>query len=68
LNIDPSLIFGLTLIGEYFNDGKNLLGITANGGAFTEFTLTGQIKLGKLTFMPEFRYDNYSTDEAFLKT
>ncbi len=66
LNYDFSSKFGLTLRGEYFNDDKNLLFITPNGGSFTEFTLTGQIKLGKLTFMPELRYDAYSTDQAFL--
>ena len=35
-------------------------------GSFMEYTLTGQIHLGKLTFMPELRYDN-SNSSAFLK-
>jgi hypothetical protein len=67
LNWDPSSLFGLTLRSEYFNDKNNVLFMTPDGGNFTEFTLTGAFHLGKLTFMPELRYDTYSTDQAFLK-
>ncbi len=59
LNVDPTSKFGLTLRGEYFDDSKNI--ITANGGKYTEFTLSGNVHLGKLTFIPELRYDNSST-------
>jgi hypothetical protein len=63
LNWDPTSLFGLTLRGEYFEDKDNVV----TPGSFTEFTLTGQFHLGKLTFMPEIRYDN-SNSSAFLKS
>ena len=62
LNYDPSSLFGLTLRSEYFEDKDNVV----TPGSFTEFTLTGAFHLGKLTFMPELRYDN-SSSSAFLK-
>ncbi len=67
LNYDPSPLFGLTLRSEYFSDKDHLLAITTDGGKFSEFTLSGNIRLGKLTVIPELRYDAYSTDQAFLK-
>jgi hypothetical protein len=65
LNIDPSPKFGATLRAEYFDNKDAVLPIPA--GNFMEYTLTGQFHLGKLTFMPEIRYDNSSVDGAFLK-
>jgi len=65
LNIDPSPKFGATLRAEYFDNKDAVLPIAA--GNFMEYTLTGQFHLGKLTFMPEIRYDNASVDGAFLK-
>ena len=65
LNADPSPKFGLTLRAEYFDNKDAVLPIPA--GNFMEYTLTGQFHLGKLTFMPEIRYDNSSVDGAFLK-
>ncbi|HEY4966212.1 MAG TPA: outer membrane beta-barrel protein, partial [Puia sp.] len=62
LNWDPSSLFGLTLRGEYFGDEDKVV----TPGSFTEFTLTGQFHLGKLTFMPEVRFDS-SKENAFLK-
>ena len=62
LNWDPSSLFGMTLRSEYFDDKDNVV----TPGSFMEYTLTGQIHLGKLTFMPELRYDN-SNSSAFLK-
>jgi Putative beta-barrel porin-2, OmpL-like. bbp2 len=62
LNWDPSSLFGLTFRGEYFDDTDNVV----TPGSFTEFTLTGAFHLGKLTFMPELRYD-YSKSSSFLK-
>ncbi len=62
LNWDPSPLFGMTLRSEYFSDKDNVV----TPGDFMEYTLTGQIHLGKLTFMPEIRYDN-SNSSAFLK-
>jgi hypothetical protein len=67
LNADPSAVFGLTLRAEYFSDKDNLLHITANGGTFTEFTLSGNIRHNKLTIIPEIRFDN-SSDNAFQKS
>jgi hypothetical protein len=65
LNVDPTPLFGLTLRAEYFDNKDAVLPIAA--GNFQEFTLTGQFHLGKLTFMPEVRYDNASVDGTFLK-
>ncbi len=65
LNIDPSPKFGATLRAEYFDNKDAVLPIPA--GNFMEYTLTGQFHLGKLTFMPEIRYDNSSVDGAFFK-
>jgi hypothetical protein len=62
LNWDPSSLFGLTLRSEYFEDKDNVV----TPGTFMEYTLTGQFHLGKLTFMPELRYDN-SNSSSFLK-
>jgi len=73
LNWDPSSVFGLTLRSEYFDNKDYALSIASSAGNFTEFTLTGQIKLGKLTVMPELRYDAFSNavsgspDDAFIK-
>ncbi len=75
LNWDPSSLFGLTLRSEYFSNKDNALDMSpaVDPGNFTEFTLTGQIHLGKLTVMPELRYDAYSSslsgapDQAFLQ-
>jgi hypothetical protein len=64
LNVDPSPKFGATLRAEYFDNKDAVLPIPA--GNFMEYTLTGQFHLGKLTFMPELRYDNCS-ENAFLK-
>jgi len=64
LNFDPSSAFGLTLRSEYFSNKTYLLALPyAN---YTEFTLTGNIHLGKLTVMPELRYDA-SSEDAFIK-
>ena len=62
LNWDPSSLFGLTLRSEYFGDTDDVV----TPGSFTEFTLTGQFHLGKLTFMPELRLDD-SKNSAFFK-
>lgn len=62
LNFDPSSVFGLTLRGEYFSNKTAILALPY--GNYTEFTLTGNIHLGKLTVMPELRYDTGS-EEVF---
>ncbi len=65
LNVDPTPLFGATLRAEYFDNKDAVLSIAP--GNFMEYTLTGQFHLGKLTFMPELRYDNGSVDGSFLK-
>lgn len=54
LNYEPSSIVGLTARGEYFSDKKGLAGFGTN---VYEFTLSGNIHLGNLTIIPEFRTD-----------
>jgi hypothetical protein len=60
LNVDPSPVFGATLRAEYFDNSKDVTPVIP--GKYTEFTLTGQIHLGKLTVMPELRLDNSDND------
>lgn len=62
-NVDPSPKFGLTLRTEYFDDKKSVLGF--NGNIFAT-TLSANLKAGPLTFIPEFRLENAST-EMFAK-
>lgn len=62
-NYDPCSSFGLTLRGEYFDDKKDVLGFDCS---IFQATLSGDIKVGKLTIIPEFRIDNAS-ENAFEK-
>src|SRR5450432_3486774 len=66
LNVDPTPLFGATLRAEYFDNKDEVLSLLPPGNLM-EYTLTGQFHLGKLTFMPELRYDNSSIDGTFLK-
>ena len=70
LNVDPSPVFGMTLRGEYFDTKDGIINTSVLPAAnYMEYTLTGQIHLGKLTVMPELRLDNssenvfYSSDD-----
>jgi len=63
LNYDPSSVFGLTARGEYFGDKKGVAGFGTN---IFDFTLTGNIHIGNLTIMPEFRIDG-AKDPIFYK-
>lgn len=68
LNVDPSPVFGMTLRAEYFSDKDSVISPSVLlPGDYMEYTLTGQIHLGKLTVMPELRFDN-STVDSFLKS
>jgi hypothetical protein len=68
--------FALGLRAEYFSiknghiidsDGNGLFGLDANGnGNVMEFTLSGNYKVGGLTFIPEFRID-MTSEESFNK-
>ncbi len=57
LNFDPNSKLGFTLRGEYFDDKKS-----ASSGAFGSrvfaTTLSANLKVGPLTFIPEIRVDN----------
>ncbi|MBN8667501.1 MAG: porin [Chitinophagales bacterium] len=63
LNVDPCDGFGLTLRGEYFDDKKDVAGF---GTSFFATTLSGNVRLGNLTFIPELRLDS-AKDPAFTK-
>jgi len=54
LNFDPTSVFGLTARGEYFNDEKGVAGFY---NKIFDFTLSGNIRIGNLTIIPEFRVD-----------
>jgi len=61
LNYDISDRFGLTIREDFFNDRSvNPIGI----GSMNATTLSGKIKLNKLTIIPEVRLDN-STNTLF---
>ena len=55
LNYDPVSNFGLTLRGEYFDDKKAVAGV---GTSIFQTTLSGNIKSGALTIIPELRIDS----------
>ena len=56
-------MFGLTARGEYFGDENGVAGFGTN---IFDFTLTGNIHIGNLTIMPEFRLDG-AQDPIFYK-
>ncbi|MDB5205407.1 MAG: porin [Flavisolibacter sp.] len=69
VNVDPSSTFGLTLRGEYFND-KNQLKVYSSqplGGNVFATTLSANIKVENLIFIPEFRLDR-ATETIFTKS
>lgn len=69
VNVDPSSTFGLTVRGEYFND-RNQLKIYSSqprGGNIFATTVSANIKVENLTFIPEFRIDR-STETIFTKS
>ncbi|OAQ42124.1 hypothetical protein A5893_03140 [Pedobacter psychrophilus] len=62
--------FSLGLRGEYFKSKSGATGLTLSGvvpgESVTAFTLSGNLKAGGLTFIPEVRFDNGSVNQ-FLK-
>ncbi len=66
VNFDPSSKLGFSLRGEYFDDKKS-----ASAGAFESSvfatTLSANLKVGPLTFIPEIRIDNGS-NKIFFKS
>jgi hypothetical protein len=82
LNYDPTSKFGLTLRAEYFSDKD---GVKINpidwdsayqtpGLNVVDFTVSGNIKIGSLTIIPEIRLDNgsknffYKSDGSYTKS
>jgi len=63
INYDPVSSFGLTLRGEYFSDKDGLKLFPVDGvvgSNVVDFTLSGNVKIGALTLIPELRLDNGS--------
>lgn len=75
LNYDPVNSFGLTLRTEYLEDKKALLAPLsvplaggAPGGNIIAATLSGNIRINSLTFIPEFRVENASKEIFYKNT
>ena len=75
LNYDPVNSFGLTLRTEYLEDKKALLAplsVPLAGGApgcnIIAATLSGNIRINSLTFIPEFRVENASKEIFYKNT
>ncbi|MGV3509385.1 MAG: porin [Sphingobacteriaceae bacterium] len=59
--------FALGLRGEYFKwKDTEIAGVATEGTSYTSFTLSGNLKSGGLTFIPEIRLDNAS-ENMFMK-
>jgi len=60
LNYDPAAKFGLTLRSEIFNDKNQLsaLGSAKSGSSIFANTISGNIKLGHFTIVPELRLES----------
>ena len=69
VNYDPSSTFGLTLRGEYFNDDNQLKVYSSQsmGGSIFATTLSANLKVDKLIFIPEVRFDQAS-DPIFMNS
>jgi hypothetical protein len=69
LNYDPVEKLGLTLRSEIFNDKNQLaaLGSALSGTSILANTLSGNIKLGKFTIIPELRYETAGKNIYFAK-
>jgi hypothetical protein len=69
LNYDPVEKVGLTLRSEIFNDQNQMaaLGAANTGASIFANTLSANIKLGKLTFIPEFRHERAGESIYMLK-
>lgn len=59
INLDPSPSFGLTLRTEYFSDKSQIsaMSLAPVGAGVLANTLSGNIHLGDLTLIPEFRIE-----------
>ena len=69
LNYDPAKKFGITLRSEVFSDKYQLaaLGTAASGGNLFANTLSGNIKFGGLTIIPELRFESSNSKIFFNK-
>lgn len=59
VNIDPAPAFGITLRTEYFGDKNQLaaMSLAPVGAGVLANTLSGNIRIGDLTLIPEFRME-----------
>ena len=62
--ITPAFILGAR--GEYFKSKVNSSFFTPGDESVVSLTLSGNLKSGGLTFIPEIRFDNSSSDQMFL--
>jgi hypothetical protein len=62
LNLDPTPGFGLTLRSEYLSDKNSLaaMSLAPEGASVFANTLSGNIRIGSLTLIPEFRVESAS--------
>ncbi len=70
LNFDPVEKFGITLRSEIFNDKNQLaaLGAAKTGASIFANTISGNIKLGGFTIVPELRLESAGANVFFSKT
>jgi hypothetical protein len=70
LNFDPIEKFGITLRSEIFNDKNQLaaLGAAKSGASIFANTISGNIKLGGFTIVPELRLESAGENVFFTKS
>lgn len=70
LNFDPVEKFGITLRSEIFNDKNQLaaLGAAKSGASIFANTISGNIKFGKFTLVPELRLESARENVFYSKT
>ena len=70
LNFDPIEKFGITLRSEIFNDKNQLaaLGAAKSGASIFANTISGNIKLGGFTIVPELRLESAGENIYFSKS
>jgi hypothetical protein len=65
VNVDPTEYFGLTLRGEYFSDKESLKIYSQSGnggGSVFATTLSANFKIDNFIIIPEFRFDDASSN------
>jgi hypothetical protein len=69
INYDPFEKFGITLRSEIFNDKNQLaaLGSAAYGSSIFANTISGNIRLGSFTIIPELRLESANKNIFYAK-